>query len=137
MFPDSSITASCKQSYGKVSYILKFGIADHLKKQLIYDVKGVPYTFEFDKTTTIQTKKHYNGYLQNWSSFCEEIVNSYCGKTFIGHCSQKDLIQHYHEFENAMELDSNVLLYLGMDGPSVNKIFASVLILEIEEEVNS
>ena len=57
MFPDSSIAATCKQSYTKVSYILKFGIADHLKKQLIYDVKGIPYTFKFDETTTIQTKE--------------------------------------------------------------------------------
>ena len=42
MFPDSSIAVSYKQSYTKVSYILKFGIADHLKKQLIYEVKSVP-----------------------------------------------------------------------------------------------
>ena len=54
MFPDSLIAASYKQSYTKVSYILKFDIADHLKKQLIYDVKSVPQTFKFDKTTNIQ-----------------------------------------------------------------------------------
>ena len=105
IIPDSSITASYKQSYTKVSYILKFGIAGHLKKQLIYDVKSVPYTFKFDKTTTIQTKKQYDGYLQYWSSFREEIVNSYCGSIFIGHCSHKDLIHRYHKFENTMELD--------------------------------
>ena len=45
------------QSYKKVSCILKFSTADHLKKQLIYDVKCVPYNFKFDETTTIQTKK--------------------------------------------------------------------------------
>ena len=56
MFPDSSIAASYKQFYTKVSHILKFTIADHLKKQLIYDVKVVPYTFKFDETTTIETK---------------------------------------------------------------------------------
>ena len=64
-------------------------------------------------------------------------MNSYCGSIFIGHCSHKDLIQHYHEFENAIELDSTVLLHLGMGGSNVNKKFASVLISEVEQETNS
>ena len=63
-------------------------------------------------------------------------MNSYCGSIFISHCSHKDLIQHYHEIENAMELDSTLLLHLGMDGPNVNKKFANVLISETEEEIN-
>lgn len=130
MFQDSSIAASYRQSYTKVSYILKFSIADHLKKQFI--------TFKFDETTTIKTKKKYNGYLQYCSSSHEEIVNSYCGSIFIGHCcSLYDLVQHHHEFENAMELDTTFLLHLGIDGLNVNKKFASVLILQIEEETNS
>ena len=115
-----------------MSFILKFGIADHLKKQVPYDMKCVPYTFSFDETTIIQTKKQYDGYLQYPSSSLEEIVNSYHESIFIGHCSHKDLIQHYHEFENAMELDLTGLLHLGMDGPNLNKRFANVLISEIE-----
>ena len=63
-------------------------------------------------------------------------MNSCCGSIFISHCSHKDLIQHYHEIENAMELDSTLLLHLGMDGPNVNKKFANVLISETEEEIN-
>ena len=116
MFPNSSIAASCKQSYTKVSYISKFGIGDHLKKQLIYDVKGAPYTLKFAKTTTIQTKKQYDAYLQYWFSSREEIVKSYCWSIFIGHCSHKD-----HEFENAIEVDLTVLLHLGIDGLNVHK----------------
>ena len=64
-------------------------------------------------------------------------MNTYCGSIFIGHCSHKDLIQHYHEIENAMELDLTVLLHLGMEGPNVNKKFTSVFISETEEETNS
>ena len=64
-------------------------------------------------------------------------MNSYCGSIFIGHCSHKDLIQHYHEIENAMELDLTVLLHLVMEGPNVNKKFTSVFISETEEETNS
>ena len=36
-----------------------------------------------------------------------------------------------------MELDTTFLLHLGIDGLNVNKKFASVLILQIEEETNS
>ena len=43
--------------------MLKYGIADYLKKELLFDVKSVPYTFKFDETTTVQTKKQYDGYL--------------------------------------------------------------------------
>lgn len=137
MFPDSAIAAAYKQSYTKISYILKFGIADYLKKQLIYDVKGVPYTFKFDETTTIQTKKQYDGYLQYWSPSRNEIVNAYCGSVFIGHCNHKDLVKHYREFESELELDSTNLLQLGMDGPNVNKKFATVLAAQVESDTDT
>ena len=97
----------------------------------------VPYTFKFDETTTVQTKNQYDGSLQYWSSSCEEIVNSYYDSIIIGHCSHKVFIQHYHEFENAIELDLTHILHLVMYDPNVNKNFASVLVSEIEEEANS
>ena len=56
MFPDSAIAACYKQSYSKTAYMLKYGIADFLKKELLFDVRGVPYTCKFDETTTVQTK---------------------------------------------------------------------------------
>ena len=40
MFPDSTITKVYQQSDSKVQYVIKYRIADHLKKQLIYDVKN-------------------------------------------------------------------------------------------------
>ena len=52
MSPDSVMARSYRESYTKVSYMLKYGIADYLKEQLIYDAKGVPFTFMFDETTT-------------------------------------------------------------------------------------
>ena len=137
MFPDSAIAASYSQSYSKIAYMLKYGIADYLKNELLFDVKNVPYTFKFDETTTVQTKKQYDGYLQYWSPSVGEIVNAYCGSVFIGHCTHADLVKHYREFEMSLGLNSAHLLHVGMDGPNVNKKFSSVLATQIEEETGS
>ena len=44
----------------KVQYVIKFGIADYVKKKLINDAKDTPYSFLFDETTTSQVKKQYD-----------------------------------------------------------------------------
>ena len=137
MFPDSAIAACYRQSYSKIAYILKYGIADYLKEALLYDVKSVPFTFKFDETTTVQTKKQYDGYLQYWSPSKDQIVNAYCGSIFIGHCSSEDLATHYHEFECSLGLNSDHLLHLGMDGPNVNKKFSKILAKEFDESNQS
>ena len=45
----------------KVQYVIKYGIADHLKKQLIYDVKKASYSFLSDETTNSQVKNNMMG----------------------------------------------------------------------------
>ena len=54
MFPGSAIAKVYQQSDSKVQYVIRYGIADRLKKQLIYDVKNTPYSFLFDETTNSQ-----------------------------------------------------------------------------------
>ena len=43
IFPNSTIAKGYQQSDSKVQYVIKYGITDYLKKQLIYDVKNTPY----------------------------------------------------------------------------------------------
>ena len=45
----------------KVQYVIKYGIADHLKKQLIYYVKKASYSFLSDETTNSQVKNDMMG----------------------------------------------------------------------------
>ena len=47
MFSDCTVAKCYQQSDSKVQYIVKYGIVDHLKKQLVYDVKNTPYSFFF------------------------------------------------------------------------------------------
>ena len=58
MFPGSIFAKGYQQSDSKVQYVIKYGIADHLKKQLIYDVKKAPYSFLSDETTNSQVKNN-------------------------------------------------------------------------------
>ena len=96
-------------------YFIKFGIANYLKKKLIYDVNNTPYLFSFDKTTNSQVKKQYDAYLSYWSNRHNKVVNSYGG-----HCKGNDLVEHYNDFAKIMQLDSNYLPHIGMDGPKMN-----------------
>ena len=112
----------------KLQYIIKFGISPYVKEKLIYDVKNTPYTFKFDETTNRQVYKQYDGYLQYWSNESDEIVNSYCGSLFIGHCTSENLLDHYIIY---------FLLYLVRDGSTVNLSFEEKLIDNLKGETGN
>ena len=61
MFPGSIFAKGYQQSDSKVQYVVKYGITDHLKKQLIGDVKNTPYSLLFDETTNSQLKSNMMG----------------------------------------------------------------------------
>ena len=61
MFPNSTIARGYQQSDSKVPFVIKYGIADNLKKQLIFDVKNAPYSFLFDETTSSEVKNNMMG----------------------------------------------------------------------------
>lgn len=133
MFPGSSIAKSYSMADTKAQYRIKFGIAENLRKKLIYDVNNVPYSFLFDETTNNQVKKQYDAYLSYWSNRHDKVVCAYVGSLFVGHCTAVDLVEHYDEFVKRMELDSSYLLHLGMDGPNVNMSFENKLAESLRE----
>ena len=85
------------------------------------DIKDQQFCFHFDKTTTLQVKKQYDGYITYYSNSAEEITISYVGSLFVGHCPANDLVQHIYHFIEELQLSLDNLLNIGMDGPSVNK----------------
>ena len=66
-------------------------------------------------------KKHYNRCVSFFSKTLHEIVTSYCGFLFVGHCTADDLVDHFYEFLRDLGLDLNLLLVLGIDSSIVNK----------------
>ena len=60
------------------------------------------------------------------------LVNSvYCGSLFVGHCFSKDLLHHFTTFVEDMNLEPDLLMQIGMDGPNVNSKFEKDLYTQI------
>ena len=78
MFLGSTIAKDYRQSDSKVQYVIKYGIVDHLKKQMIYIVKNTPYSFLFDETTNSKVKKQYDSYVIYSYKRSDSVVYSYC-----------------------------------------------------------
>lgn len=132
MFPDSAIAKSYEQADSKVKYVVQYGITPYVFKLIIADIKGQPFRFHFDETTTSQVKKQYDAYITYWSAEGDEIVTSYIGSLFVGHCPADDLLLHFQTFVSKLSLDLNYLMNLGMDGPYVNLSFQRKLVAMLE-----
>ena len=135
MFPDSEVAKCYQQSETKVKYVMQYGIATYLKEDINKDISNIPYTFKFDETMNNQVKKLMDGYVQYWSKASNQIENVYCGSLFVGHCTRKDLVEHHNSFCKDMELDSNYLLQIGMDGPNVNLAFEEKVSMHLENDM--
>ena len=127
MFPDSEFAKSYSQGETKVKYVIQFGIVPYIKQLILGDIKGKPFSFLFDETTTQQVKKQFDAYLQYLSSE-NQISNIYAGSCFVGHCNSDQLFDHFHHFIKELELNPKLLLHLGMDGRYVNLKFQQDLV---------
>ena len=105
----------------KSAYLLRYSISAVLKAEQIQDIKDVPYTSKFDETTSSQVLKQYDGYFYHCCPMYDEVVNTYAGSLFMGHCTAVDLMTHFYEIVQPLGLKGVNLLHLGMDGPRVNR----------------
>ena len=56
--------------------MIQFMVVPYVWKQVIKDFSGQLFIFKFDETTTSQSKKQYDGYVQFWPLSKNIIVNS-------------------------------------------------------------
>lgn len=122
-FDDSLIAKNYKMRSSKASYVTIYGLAPYLTEQIVNDMKDAPFRYQFDESTNTQVKKQYDAYVYYFSEAFGKCVSHYIGTLFVGHCTAKDLEQHYYCFEKKMKWDSQYLLQVGMDGPTVNTCF--------------
>ena len=64
----------------------------------------------------------------------EEIVNTYAGSLFMGHCSAANLVHHFYKIVQPLGAKGVHLLHLGMDGPQVNTKFEKDLQASLHEK---
>lgn len=55
------------------------------------------------------------------------ISTSYLGSLFVGQYNLDDMLSYFHTMIEKLNLDVQLLLCLGMDGPNVNKCFQNKL----------
>ena len=48
-----------------------------------------------------------------------------------------NLVEHYEHFAKELDLESNYLLHIGMDGPNVNLSFEKKLLTKLEEDMGA
>ena len=137
MFPYSKIATKYAQHANKLRYVIVYGLASYVKELMLKDARDTFFTYKFDETTTSQVKKQYDGYITYFSKQFEQIVTVYCDSLFVGHCSYKDLVQHFYVFLESLQFSTVWLVNIGMDGPSVNQSFLRLLQLELVEKAHS
>ena len=116
----------------KTQYIIVYGIALFVKDFIIHNAKGKCFKYNFDETTTSKVEKQYNGYIIHFDFF-KQVMTTYSGSLFVGHCTSKDLLHHFHSFMESLDLSTSWLLNIGKDGPTVNTSFLNQLKSEMEE----
>ena len=137
MFPSDPVAQGYSQGETKMKYNIQFGLAPYIKQKLKSDCLDKPFVFLFDETTTSQVKKQYDGYIRFESSITNQIETHYCGSMFVGHCTAKDLLEHFFHFIEDLGLDIQHLMNLGMDGPNVNKKFNNDLKKELDSKAET
>ena len=135
MFPDSEFAKKYCQEETKTKYVIQFGIAPYVKSELLQDFEGSPFSFKFDETTTSKVQKQYDGYITYISPLANNrVVTRYAGSLFVSHCTAEDLRVHFFEFMQEVQLHTDLLLGVGLDGPNVNLKFQKRLVKESEKE---
>ena len=127
MFPDSQIAKAYMQKENKAKYMIQFGIAPVIRDIILDDLRGKPYSFRFDETTTSQIKKQYDGYATFFSDHLQQVITTYLGTLFVGKCSAQDILQDLEVLMEGLQIDLKLMLSLGMDGPNVNLLFFQML----------
>ena len=118
-------------------HIILYRTASFVKDFIIHDTKWKCFTYRSDETTSSKVEKQYGRYITNFSDFFKQLIRAYSGSLFVGHCTNKDLLQHFHCFMYSLDLSTNWLLNIGMDSPTVNTSFLYQLKSEIEESHQS
>ena len=138
MFPGSIFAKGYQQSDSKVQYVIKYGIADHLKKQLICDVKNTPYSLLFDETANSQVKSNMMGVWCIGPKGLIVLSIHNVDRHLLGIALLSiwlSILRNLWSFCEAFEgiLDSKFLLYFGMDGPHINLSFENKLTQKLSE----
>ena len=79
-------------------------------EKTLSEMKGKPFTFKFDETTTAQTKQQYDAYGTYYSHNFGRIVTVYLGTIFVGRCTADDLLNDFNVIIEKLDLDEDFII---------------------------
>ncbi len=92
MFPDSDIAKSFRCWKDKTAYIVRFGLADFIKRDLISKVT-VTFVLMFDESLNRTSKnKQLDLHIHFWEG--GQVQSRYLGSQLMGNATSKDLMKH-------------------------------------------
>lgn len=129
MFPDSQIARQFKCGPSKCSYLIKFGLSEYYRGEMLNLVKGRNGVFvvSFDESLnkTIQ-EEQMDLLVRFWDSELNKVVTRYFTSVFLGHTTADDLMRCFKQ--GLSELNTSRMLQVSMDGPTTNWKFYDKLL---------
>jgi len=123
MFPDSTIAQKFACGPSKTSYLAAFGLAPYFEKNLLDQLREVPfYSVSFDESFNKVTKNEQLDFsVRYWDPNHNQVIDRYFGSEFLGHARAVDLLESFKSGTN--KLIPEKLIQVSMDGPNVNLKF--------------
>ena len=128
MFPDSDIAAKFSMQKDSIIYLINYGIAPYLRKNLVDDInKSLFHSLSFDESLNDSMQQsQMDIVVRYWDESASRVKARYFHSDFLGHATAKDLLSHFQDA--TQDLDDSRLVQIGMDGPSVNHLFFKLLV---------
>lgn len=106
MFPDSQIAKQFSCGEKKCAYLTCFGLAPHFKEELIKLLKNEDnYVVLFDESMNAVTQsKQLDVHVHAWNTNKLLVESRYYNSVFIGHGTAADMMMHFRDAVEGLEI---------------------------------
>lgn len=127
MFVDSSIAKRISIGSTKLAYVITYGLSPYFHNSLLNKVlKSPKVVICFDEALNrISQRGQMDVAVRFWDTTINQVSSRYFGSAFMGHATAQCVLNSFKEASK--EIPINMLLQVGMDGPSVNWKFLDLL----------
>ena len=98
MFPDSEMAKTFTCGRDKTAYLVRFGFAPYMKKQLISRINEDTFVIMFDESMNQTTKnKQLDLHVRHWTTdeTGTHVESRFFGSEFMGHSTADDMVEHF------------------------------------------
>lgn len=98
MFPDSEYAKSFTCGKDKTSYLVRFGLAPFIKRELLSTVNQGSFVIMFDESLNRTTKrKQLDIHVRYWvtDETGSRVQSRYFGSQYMGHSTAEDLLENF------------------------------------------